>query len=453
VIEALDLFNRSLYAFANHHQHDRYVYDFEMLGAIEAMAQPYQKRERAGATGERARIAVLVFGALHVGSVILKILATFAEHVDRTRFELAFFVPEAKRTVSQSKSAREQLEALERPGWSVYVPRSNDALAVLLDTANAIHEWAPDVLLTSALCADLRHYFIASTRPAAKTVGLVQGPPPQFTAPWLDWNIAVSAHPGLDTPGNCNVVPLEFTLPSADRVTVERREQFGLPPASKVIISAGRPNKFESSEYWHAIADILSHHPDLLYMAIGIDCLPQMALGHLCGGLKDRVRLVNWRTDYLGVLAFADIVLDTYPSGGGVVLLDAMALGIPVVSMANDYLHEFDQTDWGLGNEFVCIPELIAPRHDFACQVEIVSRLLADETYRARLGRECETLVRAQRGSPARMIGRWEEVFSGVVARPKIDAHANSWPPGTSSRAGRLGQLLRKMVRSYRTRR
>jgi glycosyltransferase involved in cell wall biosynthesis len=269
----------------------------------------------------------------------------------------------------------------------------------------------------------------------------------------LDSNIAMSIHPGLDTPGNCTVVPLEFALPSVGSVTMEGREQFGLPENSKIIASAGRPNKFESGDYWRSVANILSRSPDAMHMAIGIDRLPEAALKHLHGGLKDRIRLVNWRKDYLRVLALADVVLDTYPSGGGVVLLDAMALGIPVVSMANDYLHEFDQTDWGLGNELGINSELVAPRHDFARQVDIITRLLADQAYRARLGRECETLVRAQRGSPARMIGRWEEVFSGVVARPKIDAHANSWPPGTSSRAGRLGQLLRKMVRSYRTRR
>ena len=451
--EAIDLFNRSLYAFATHLQCDRYVYDFEMLAAIEGMAAPYRKPARAHAVGQRSRIAVLVFGAVHTGSVIVRILATFAQHADRSRHELAFFVPEASRAISRSASAREQVAALERGGWSTYVPRSSDPLEIMVETAQAIHEWTPDVLLTSALCADLRHYFIASTRPAPRIVGLVLGPIPQFTASWLDWNIAVSAHPAMDVPGNCSVVPFEFTPPTKSDLKVEMRENLGLQPGEKVIASAGRSNKFESGDFWRAIAQLMSRHPDCCYMAIGLDALPDVALASLQGSQKDRIRLVTWRDDYLRILALADILIDTYPSGGGIALLDAMALGIPTVSMTNDFLHSFDQTDWSLGSEFVEIPELVAARHDFSGLVSIVSRLLTNEVERLRLGRECAALMRARRGAPERMIRGWEAVFKKVVELP-----ASSVRPGTTLhipvaqaiRTGRVYRWLRRISRGIR---
>lgn len=446
VVEALELFNRSLYAYATHSKRDRYVYDFEMLAAIDAMALRFRSSAPPVRAEGRIRVAVLVFGSLHIGSVLIKILGTFAEYADRSRFELAFFVPEVGPAVLRSESAKKQLGSLQRAGWTVHIPRTGDPLNVLLETASAITKWGPDALLTSALCADFRHYFIASLRPAPQTIALVQGPPPQFTVPWVDWNIAVSAHPGMDTPGNCSVVPLEFPLPDRGSIELMPREQYGLAPGNRVIASGGRPSKFESADHWRVVGEILARRHEAVYLAIGLSELPQAALACLPGDLAARVRLVAWRDDYLRVLGLADVVLDTYPSGGGVVLLDAMALGIPVVSMANDYLHEFDQADWGLGTEFVTISELVAPRHDLVRQVEIVDRLLADPTYRARLGRECEALVRSQRGSPARMINRWEQVLVEVIGRPPVAD--NLEPRGGSSPEPRLGRLLRWIFRT-----
>ncbi len=453
VIEALNLFNRSLYAHATHRKEDRYVYDFEMLAAIDAMAQPFRQVGRSRPIGQHLRIAVLVFGTLHVGSVIIKLLATFAEHADHSRFEVAFFVPEGAEDVRGSESAKQQLGLFERAEWSVHIPVSNSPLNVVLDTATAIRDWRPDVLLTGALCADLRHYFIASMQTAPKKVALVLGPPPQFTVPWVDWNIAVSAHPALDTPGNCSVIPLELTLPSRRDVTVEAREQYGIAPGKKIIASAGRSSKFESGRFWRAIAEILSSHSEAVYLAMGVSELAQEARESLPGDLLDRVRPVGWRKDYLGVLGLADVVLDTYPSGGGVVLLDAMALGIPTVSMANDYLHEFDQTDWALGNEIVVLPELVVPRHDFARLVSVVDKLLTDLAEHARLGRECEALVRSQRGSPDRMIRRWEQVLNQVTGRPQsVDGIVRDSSPFAFSQTG-LARVLRWLGHTPRTQR
>ena len=206
-----------------------------------------------------------------------------------------------------------------------------------------------------------------------------------------------------------------------------------MPAAADPASSSRQTTGVSSERSWLA--------PEAVYVAIGLSELPQASLACLPGDLSARVRLVAWRDDYLRVLGLADVVLDTYPSGGGVVLLDAMALGIPVVSMANDYLHEFDQTDWGLGTEFVTISDLVAPRHNLVRQAEIVDRLLEDPTYRDRLGRECETLVRAQRGSPARMISRWEQVLVEVIGRSPVAD--NLEPRGGASPEPRLGRLLR----------
>jgi glycosyltransferase involved in cell wall biosynthesis len=193
-----------------------------------------------------------------------------------------------------------------------------------------------------------------------------------------------------------------------------------------VLLSAGRFTKFESAWYWRAVGEILASRPDAVYVVIGITELPAPAREVLNGMVAGRVRTIGWQKDYLQILLLADVVLDTYPSGGGAVLMDAMALGIPAVSFANDYLHEFDQTDWSLGNEIVVIPELVVPRGDFTALVGTVGRLLDDSAERSRLGRQCRDLVVGQRGDASRMIRGWETLFERVVDEGRMSVRVPS---------------------------
>jgi hypothetical protein len=95
-------------------------------------------------------------------------------------------------------------------------------------------------------------------------------------------------------------------------------------------------------------------------------------------------------------LKCADIVIDTYPSGGGHVLVDAMAIGKPFVSFTNDYLHAFDQTDWSVAEEFVAIPELIVQRGNFGKFNEMITKLISDAGFRNEMGEKCYRQIRIE---------------------------------------------------------
>ena len=107
-------------------------------------------------------------------------------------------------------------------------------------------------------------------------------------------------------------------------------------------------------------------------------------------------------------MSLADVLIDTYPSGGGHVLIDAMSLGIPFVSFENNYLQPFDQTDWSVADEFVDIPELILPRGDFARFRETVNSLINDGNYRRRMGELCKEKIRASMADPAKGVAELE---------------------------------------------
>jgi hypothetical protein len=102
------------------------------------------------------------------------------------------------------------------------------------------------------------------------------------------------------------------------------------------------------------------------------------------------------------------------------IVLDAMAFGIPVLTFANDYVgRAYDQTSWNPAEEFLNDSSLIVPRGDFAEFAKRLGELLADPVLRQRLGASSEKRAREFHGNPERMIRRIENVYVSLLASVK----------------------------------
>ena len=94
-------------------------------------------------------------------------------------------------------------------------------------------------------------------------------------------------------------------------------------------MSCGRPSKFLDISFWKAILNVLRSHPHVYYVAVGLAGGAPLFLHEiLTDDIAQRVKVIGWEKDFLKVLSMADIVVDTYPSGGGMSIVDAMALGL-----------------------------------------------------------------------------------------------------------------------------
>jgi hypothetical protein len=132
--------------------------------------------------------------------------------------------------------------------------------------------------------------------------------------------------------------------------------------------------------------------------------------------ILSRIRLLPWEADdYRKTLVLADILIDTYPSGGGGILLDALGLQIPCVSFENNYMRQFDQTDWTPADEFIINPDLLAPRGDFNRLKSVVSRLITDEQYRAEIAQQSYEYIVKTRGNPEVSVRHCEEIYLRVI--------------------------------------
>lgn len=414
--EAMEYFNRWQYTYMTYLNQDRYSYDIDILEAIEKMALPY-RWENPGKDYHRLdgrlRIAYLVHGMQSVNGVLVKINAMFARYHDQKQFEVTFFVPETlKFVIKKNPQVHEFIKCCKDSGCSVEFGRYKSKKDKMVSVSRQIREYSPDILVTSAALADFGHYFIAMTRPAPLVVSLLQGPPPQFTSPAFDYAISWSKHPMIDSPVDTSLVNIGIDLPDCPKEGLPSKESLGVPEEAVVMVSAGRHPKFQDKDFWHVILTLLERHPEVHYIAVGptISQVPYLDQKFL-GEMTSRIQLLGWRPDCRELMTIADLLIDTFPSGGGHVLIDAMAMGIPFVSFENNYLKQYDQTDWSVADEFVDIPELIVPRGDLTAMIEAASRLITDNVYRKEMGALCSREIRANMPSPEEGVRALEKVY------------------------------------------
>ncbi len=400
---------------------DKFRFDFDILDAMKRAVSVYLPSvaaiEKPHAGGGKLRIGYLLKGVVDVNSILIKNIYMLAEFHDRKQFDLFVFCPEPSKKVKESKQGEEILEQFRALNVEVFTApdiENADRTQIMIATAKQIAAAGIDILVTSAALCDFGHYFISCLRPAPKIVGLVQGPPPQFAPPDLDWCISWSKHPLIDTPVNCTLVNFSRLNPIADDRKTLQRSDIGLPADACVLMTSGRAAKFQSEDYWRAISEVLQKHDKAHYVVVGarseeIQCLDSIVSSQV----RTRVHFMGWREDVLSLLPLSDITVDTYPSGGGQSLVEAMFCGKPLVAHRNDYFACFDQNNWSPVEDFVGDLETVVERGNFEAFKSVMSRLIEDQIYRAEIAGECLARVKAMSGedSVRRAVQECEKVY------------------------------------------
>jgi glycosyltransferase involved in cell wall biosynthesis len=121
------------------------------------------------------------------------------------------------------------------------------------------------------------------------------------------------------------------------RPSAALREELGIPPLAPIVVSVGRHTPEKGYRHLVDAAALIEHvSPDVHWILVGD--------GELRGELESRARrhglgaqvhFTGWRNDVADVLALADVfVLPSESEGFGRVLVEAMAMGRPVVATA-----------------------------------------------------------------------------------------------------------------------
>jgi glycosyltransferase involved in cell wall biosynthesis len=417
--EALTLLDRWQYADAEFTGIDLHSYDPDIITCVERMGalhrfEPWSRPrpERS----EKLRIAYLMQGLTQVNSVLVKIDQVFARLHDKSRFEIAYFTVDGKTAVAASQDAQAAIRSIRGSGCEMFVaPDSGTLYEQLLSVGGQIHDFAPDILVTTGALATFKNYFVASLKPAPVTISFNQGSSTQFSWHTFDHSISWFRALLLDCPANCSHVPLEFELHGREEVEPASRSELNIPASATVMASGGRRHKFQDPDYWRAMRELLLENPDLHWIVIGFDEGQVPFLKELLTAeARAKIRFLGWRHDYMKLLAAADLVVDSYPLGGGVFTIEAMGLGLPVLSFKHDYISAFTNDQGSGGAEIVGMPETLIKRGDFEQLKKSVTKMVVDKEYRRQLGERCYEHARETRSEPERMVLRCEEIYEKV---------------------------------------
>ncbi len=418
--EALALFDRWLYANAEFTSIDIHSYDPDIIACVERMTALHrfesQKRPQSH-RGEKIRLAYLMQGLTQANSVLIKIDQMFAQHHDKSRFEIAYFAIDNESAIAASPDAQAAIRNIGRHGCELFVaPNEGTLYEQLLSVGTQIYSYKPDILITSGALATFKNYLVTCLKPAPVIISFHQGPSPQFSWHTFDHSISWFQTNLPDCPVDCSHVPLEFEWPERASILPVSRADLNIPAIATVMISGGRWPKFQDPNFWRTMIELLREQANLYWIIIGFseDQIP-FAKELLKPNVRSKIRFEGWRSDYLELLTTADLLVDSYPVGGGIFLMEAMSLGIPVLSFRHDYINVFSNNDCSGGDEIVGVPELLIKRGDFDQLKNLISTLVSDKEYRRQLGERCYEWVHQTRAEPARMVRRCEQIYEKVL--------------------------------------
>jgi glycosyltransferase involved in cell wall biosynthesis len=217
----------------------------------------------------------------------------------------------------------------------------------------------------------------------------------------------------------CEVIRPPVVAPSADAVAhrAALRAQFETPPRATVIIHVSRLDPPKGQDVLlRALAGLDRDAPEWRCWLVGGAQRPA-EIGYLARlkdearalGIADRVHFLGQREDVAALLAAADVFCQANyePEGFGIVFVEAMAAGIPVVTTELGAALEVVERSCGL----------LVPPQDPAALTRALDDLLRNPERRAAMGVAGRRHA-AQLCDPATQFGHLAEAFGGLLPPP-----------------------------------
>lgn len=421
--QAINFFNKSLYAKATYMKKDIYDYDFDILYKIEEIAQKFvfeSKQKAPSGNVSKTKIGYLTYGIADVGSVFAKFIPLFAKYHNKEKFEVVFFVPEREEQIYSKEHSLDVVQKIEKFGCRVVCAlNEKDRFKRWLSTGKRISEYNPDIFITFAALSRFEYYFIASTLPKhIKKVALVYGPPAQYTPITFDVAIGNSNHPLMDTPLDIyNTAPILFENKKQDILdSGYDKKYFNISDDRVVMVSVGRHTKFQDPLFWDIIKTTLKTYQHSYFICVGSTFEEVCDFGDLDKEELKKIKFLGWRTDVDKILDCADIYVNTFPNGGGHTIKEAIEKKIPVISFKNNYFEKFDQNNWNPIEDFMDVEDMLIPHGNKEVFVRQLGKLIVDKDFRKKMGLECFESLNKKIPSPQSAMAAYEKTLKMILS-------------------------------------
>lgn len=244
----------------------------------------------------------------------------------------------------------------------------------------------------------------------------------RIAAHWTDTIVTLTPHEveehlerGIGRPAQFAVVPSGVptqALRAAAPPREEARARLGLPPEAYVVAGIGRLVPIKGFDLLvEALAEVAARVPDTHVLLIGEGAEREALEARAAElGVAERLHITGSVTDVIGRLAGADVLAaPSRNEGMGRVLVEAMALGLPVVGTRVGGI-----ADVILDNE--C--GLLVPSDDASALANALIALGRDPALRAKLGAGARP--RAEAFSTAVAAAAMRAIYDGLVRSRRL---------------------------------
>jgi glycosyltransferase involved in cell wall biosynthesis len=161
------------------------------------------------------------------------------------------------------------------------------------------------------------------------------------------------------------------------------RAELGIPNKCTASITIASYYKLQPDSHWDfgkAIYELLSSEPNHYHLMVGYgsESVKKSILGRLTKSPPSLRRRLIWlgrRTDIDSLLRVADFIIESFPLAGGIVRLEAMSAGLPIIAIENVKWPLHSASNF-LGNDY----PLIASNNEEV--VHLSRRLISDNLLR-----------------------------------------------------------------------
>lgn len=213
------------------------------------------------------------------------------------------------------------------------------------------------------------------------------------------------------------VVPMPLAVDAAPPPRPETENLRRGFPENVLLGTLARTEKIDSAPYLRAVADILAANPQAGFVWTGRSEHSGIAGFFRDAGVASRCHFAGWVDTKLYASAL-DVFLDTFPVGSGVTSLQAMGLGVPLLSYLGPntifgtyYWSQLPSPALGAPDEY---PILCA--RDADEYVALAGKLIAEPEWRAAIGQRGEAFYREEMQKNAAYAERFFETVSRIAA-------------------------------------
>jgi predicted O-linked N-acetylglucosamine transferase (SPINDLY family) len=180
-----------------------------------------------------------------------------------------------------------------------------------------------------------------------------------------------------------------------NEVIIPMGTDISIPEISKSFLELGKESIVTATfgtftkcgiKYFETIKSILSQTNDTIHIMAGSRAVLTPEIDRLLSPYTKRVKLLGVRKDISHLLSISDVYLNSFPISGGLIILEAMATGVPIVSMSEHYGNR-NQLQIAFGrSEALKFPECLASNEE-----EYIQKALAfikNPTLRTKIGKK-----------------------------------------------------------------